>query len=190
MRLGPSWRTTRAFALGSSPSRFTPAAVSLVMPCPLKGFHMSDAAEVYRGFIEAVNNKDLVAAGSFVAPGRYRENCIGFTKGFVNWDQAKASILQVWKGLPDLRVELPYVIAAESGVVLAQGTVRGTANGRLYGAPATKRSFGANFFDFVRVEHGLIVERIQQADVLGRMKQLYGRAMGLVGLVRQQPFAS
>jgi hypothetical protein len=60
--------------------------------------------------------------------------------------------------------------------------VRGTANGRLYGAPATKRSYKANFFDFVRVEHGLIVERIQQADVLGRMKQLYGRAMAPVGL--------
>jgi predicted ester cyclase len=143
---------------------------------------MSDAADVYRAFIEAVNNKDLGAADSFVDAGRYRENCIGFTKGFVNWDQAKESILQVWKGLRDLRVELPYVMAAESGVVLAQGTVRGTANGRLYGAPATKRSFEANFFDLVRVEHGLIVERIQQADVLGQMKQLYGRAMGLVGL--------
>jgi hypothetical protein len=54
-----------------------------------------------------------------VDPDRYRESCIGFTKGFVNWDQAKASILQVSKGLPDLRVELPYVMAAESGVVLA-----------------------------------------------------------------------
>jgi hypothetical protein len=34
----------------------------------------------------------------------------------------------------------------------------------------------------VRVDDGLIVERIQQADVLGQMRQLYGKAVGLVGL--------
>lgn len=28
----------------------------------------------------------------------------------------------------------------------------------------------------------MIVERVQQADVLGQMRQLYGRAFGLVGL--------
>lgn len=67
-------------------------------------------------------------------------------------------------------------------MVLGQGTVRGTATGRLYGAPATKRAFEANFFDYVRVEEGRIIERIQQTDVLGQMKQLYGAAFGLVGL--------
>ena len=54
--------------------------------------------------------------------------------------------------------------------------------GRLYGAPATKRSFEASFFDYVRVQDGLIIERVQQADVLGQMRQLYGKALGLVGL--------
>lgn len=34
----------------------------------------------------------------------------------------------------------------------------------------------------VRVEDKLIVERVQQADVLGQMRQLYGKAFGLVGL--------
>jgi hypothetical protein len=29
---------------------------------------------------------------------------------------------------------------------------------------------------------GRIIERVQQADVLARMRQLYGRALGLVGL--------
>jgi hypothetical protein len=59
--------------------------------------------------------------------------------------------------------------------------VRGTATGRLYGAPATKRSFEANFFDYVKVDNGLVVERIQQADVVSQMRQLYGKAVGLVG---------
>ena len=139
------------------------------------------AAEVYRGFIEAVNGQDLEAAGRFVDAASYRENCVGFTRGFVGWEQAKESVRQVWKGLPDLRVELASILA-DDDVALAHGTVRGTATGRLYGAPATKRSFEASFFDYVRVHDGRIIERVQQADVLGQMRQLYGRALGLVGL--------
>ena len=138
-------------------------------------------AEVYRGFIEAVNRQDLEAAERFVDATRYRENCVGFTHGFVGWDEAKASVRQVWKGLPDLRVELAQILA-DGDVALAHGTVRGTATGRLYGAPATKRPFEASFFDYVRVEDGQIIERVQQADVLGQMRQLYGKTLGLFGL--------
>ncbi len=85
------------------------------------------AADVYKGFIEAVNRQDLEGAGRFINAARYRENCVGFTRGFVGWEQAKESVRQVWKGLPDLRVQL-------------------------------------------------------EADVLGQMRQLYGKALGLVGL--------
>jgi predicted ester cyclase len=137
--------------------------------------------EVYRGFIDAVNNQDLTDAERYIDKQRYRENCVGFTHGFVAWDEAMASVRKVWKGLPDLRVELSDVLADEH-VAIAHGTVRGTATGRLYGAPATRRTYEASFFDFVRVENGRIVERVQQADVLGQMKQLYGTALGLVGL--------
>ena len=139
------------------------------------------AAEVYRGFIEAVNRQDLEAAGRFVNAARYRENCVGFTPGFVSWEQAKDSVRKVWKGLPDLRVELAQVLA-DADVALAHGTVRGTATGRLYGAPATKRPFEASFFDYVRVDDGQIIERVQQADVLAQMRQLYGKTLGLLGL--------
>ena len=58
--------------------------------------------DVYLGFIEAVNRKDLEAAGRFVHAARYRENCVGFTGGCCGWEQAKESVRQVWKGLPDL----------------------------------------------------------------------------------------
>jgi len=143
--------------------------------------HSAAAADVYRGFINAVNRKDLDAAERFVDPERYRENCVGFTHGFVRWDAAKDSIRQVWKGIPDLHVELPQILADQS-VVLAHGTVTGTATGRLYGAPATKRGYEASFFDFVRVDDGRIIERVQQADVLGQMRQLYGRGLGTIGL--------
>jgi len=139
------------------------------------------AGDIYKEFIEAVNRQDLEAAGRFVNAARYRENCVGFTRGFVDWEQAKESVRQVWKGLPDLRVELAQVLA-DGDAALAHGTVRGTATGRLYGAPATKRSFEASFFDYVWIDDGQIVERVQQADVLSQMRQLYGKALGLVGL--------
>jgi predicted ester cyclase len=145
------------------------------------GENSAAAADVYQGFIDAVNRQDLEEAARFVDAARYRENCVGFTHGFVDWEEAKKSVRQVWKGLPDLRVELDEVVAS-GDVAMAHGTVRGTATGRLYGAPATKRSFEASFFDYVRVDGGRIVERVQQADVLAQMRQLYGKALGMVGL--------
>lgn len=136
---------------------------------------------VYVGFLDALNRRDLDAASRWVDRGRYRENCVGFTKGFVGWQEATASLREVWKGLPDLHVDLASPAAA-GDTVLAHGTVRGTNTGRLYGAPATKRTYEASFFDYVRLEDGVIVEKVQQADVLGQMRQLYGRAFGLLGL--------
>jgi len=41
-------------------------------------------AAVYQGFIDAVNRQDLEEAARFVDSDRYRENCIGFTRGFVD----------------------------------------------------------------------------------------------------------
>lgn len=64
---------------------------------------------------------------------------------------------------------------ADGMVALARGTVSGTATGRLYVAPTTRRTYQGSFFDYVRVRDGLIVERVRQADILGQMRQLYSR---------------
>lgn len=66
-------------------------------------------AQVHRASINALNRRDLGATAQVVKTARYRENCVGFTKGFVDWEGAKASLIQVWKGLPDLRVDLDSV---------------------------------------------------------------------------------
>jgi predicted ester cyclase len=143
---------------------------------------MPEQVERYRAFIDALNRQDLDAAGALVDRASYRENCVGFTPGEVGWDEAAASLRKVWQGIPDLSVALGPV-AADGDRVLAHGVARGTALGRLYGAPATKRSYEASFFDVVRFAgDGLIAHRIQQADVLGQMRQLYGRPLGLAGL--------
>ncbi len=142
---------------------------------------MTDATAVYRAFLDALNRQDLDAAAAHVDTARYREDCVGYTKGAVAWDEATASLRQIWVGLPDLRVELTAV-AADGGAVLAHGRVRGTNTGKLYGAPATRRAYESSFFDYVRLDGDLIVDRVQQADVLGQMRQLYGKAVGVVGL--------
>lgn len=75
-----------------------------------------------------------------------------------------------------------HEVLGDGNTALAPGTVSGTATGRLYGAPATKRSYQASFFDYVRVHDGRIVLRVQQADIVGQMRQLYGKGLGLAGL--------
>jgi predicted ester cyclase len=98
---------------------------------------------VDKSFLDALNRRDLEAAARCVNVERYRENCVASTKGFIDWDDAKASVLTIWKALPDPRVDL-HELAEGSDYALARGTVSGTAEGRLYGAPATKRSFEAS----------------------------------------------
>lgn len=148
------------------------------------------AAEVYRRFLDALNEQDLASAAKCVDAESYRENCVGFTPGWVDWVGACASLEPIWKAIPDLHVEL-FNVADGDGFALARGVVSGTATGRLYGAPATKKRYEASFFDYVHLRDGLIVERVQQADILGQMRQLYGRTLGVVGtsamLLRQKP---
>jgi predicted ester cyclase len=142
---------------------------------------MSEASNIYRQFLEALNSRDLDAAARCVDVQRYQENCVGFTDGYVRWEEAKASLTEVWKGLPDLRVELVHVSGDERHAI-AHGIVRGTALGKLYGAPASRKTYEASFFDYVEVDDKLIVDRVQQADVLGQMRQLYGKTVGLFGI--------
>ena len=151
---------------------------------------MRTALETYRGFIDALNTYDLERAADFVDAERYRETCIGYIRGMVDWDQARESMRKVWQGLPDLRVDLVH-IASSGDYVVAHGSAHGSATGRLFGAPATGRRSKANFFDYARVADGLIVERIQQSDIFTQMRQMYGKPLGLVGLgamfLRNQP---
>ena len=44
----------------------------------------AEAVAVYRRFLDALNRQDLAAAEACVDPARYRENCVGFTDGYVD----------------------------------------------------------------------------------------------------------
>ncbi len=139
------------------------------------------ATDVYNRFIDALNAQDLDVAASCVDLDRYEENCVGFTPGFVRWPEASRSLVRVWTGIPDLRVEV-VDLHGDDTTAVARGRAGGTNTGRLYGVPATRRPYSVTFFDSVQVVDGLIVRRVQQADVVTQMRQLYGRAVGAVGL--------
>jgi SnoaL-like domain len=89
-------------------------------------------AAVYRRFLDALNRQDLTEAEAWVDPTRYRENCVGFTDGYVNWADAQTSVQTIWKGLPDLHVKL-HDLATGPDFAIARGTVSGTALGRSTG---------------------------------------------------------
>ena len=135
-----------------------------------------------RQFLAALDARDLAGAGDVVDIDRYQENRVGFTRGFVTWNAATRSLQKVWDAIPDLRVDLVEVFGDEN-TVLARGTAGGTNTGRLYGVSATGRSYRVAFFDSCEFVDGRIVRRVQQADVISQMRQLYGRAFGTVGLL-------
>src|SRR5262249_25688846 len=61
-------------------------------------------ADLYNGFLDALNRQDLAAAEKCVDVAAYRENCVGFTPGWIAWPQSRASITTIWKAIPDLHV--------------------------------------------------------------------------------------
>lgn len=132
-----------------------------------------DVVEVYRSFLDALNGCDLDRAERSVDVDRWREICVGFTSGVIEWPESRSSMEVVWKGIPDLAFE-PRHIVSDGSQVVAVGSVRGRQSGRLFGAPATGRGFEASMFDYVRVENGKIVARTQQADMFGQLRQLFG----------------
>lgn len=140
------------------------------------------ATDTYRSFLDALNAKDLDAAADHVDLDRYEENCVGFTPGFVAWPAARASLEKVWDGIPDLHVEVVDLFGDET-TALARGRAHGTNTGRLYGVPATRKQYTVTFFDSVEVVDGLIVRRVQQADAITQMRQLYGRGVGSLGVL-------
>jgi predicted ester cyclase len=135
----------------------------------------------YRRFLESLNGHDLEGAAKVVDVARYRENCVGFTPGFVSWQDATTSLQRVWTGIPDLHVEL-HDVFGDASTVLARGIASGTNTGRLYGVPATRRAYRVAFFDSCDFDDGRIVRRVQHADVISQMRQLYGRILGTAGL--------
>ncbi len=146
---------------------------------------------LYARFVDLLNRQDFETMRREVIADDYREVCVGFTPGWVDYEDGVASLKQVLVGIPDLRAEI-IDSAAEGDKVYARLTVRGTNTGAFYGAPATNRPFEVHMFDYVKIRDGKIAERVQQSDTLSQMRQIYGGALkwmsigaglGVAGLV-------
>jgi predicted ester cyclase len=130
---------------------------------------------VYARYIELLNAQDFGALDEVVDPARYREICVGFTPGWVDFPDAVASLRRVVGGIPDLNARIDDLVG-EDDKVYARLTVTGTNTGRFFGAPPTGRRFEVSMFDYARLEDGRIVERMQQSDTLSQFRQMYSGA--------------
>ena len=137
---------------------------------------------VYARYIELLNAQDFDSLPEVVDPDRYREICVGFTPGWVNLQEAVASLEKVVGGIPDLNARVDD-LAAEGDKVYARLTVTGTNTGRFFGAPPTGRPYEVSMFDYARIENGRIVERVQQSDTLSQLRQMYSGAAKKAGAV-------
>jgi predicted ester cyclase len=127
---------------------------------------------VYARYKELLNAQDFGALDEVVDPARYREICVGFTPGWVDFPDAVASLRRVVGGIPDLNARIDDLVG-EDDKVYARLTVTGTNTGRFFGAPPTGRRFEVSMFDYARLEDGRIVERMQQSDTLSQFRQMY-----------------
>ena len=72
---------------------------------------------------------------------------------------------------PDLHVTIDDLVA-EGEMVAVRATMTGTHQGELMGMPPTGKQVN---FQFISIEHlrgGKVVERWEQADMMGMMQQL------------------
>jgi predicted ester cyclase len=128
--------------------------------------------QAYEHYLELLNAQDFERLDDVVDPERYREICVGFTPGWVNFPEAVASLQKVVGGIPDLNAHIVDLVC-EDDKVYARLTVTGTNTGRFFGAPPTGRAYEVSMFDYARLEDGRIVERIQQSDTLSQLTQMY-----------------
>ena len=83
--------------------------------------------------------------------------------------------------MPDLKVEV-HELLAEGDIVALRTTFGGTSQGPMMGAPPTGKPVQIPSMVFLRIRDGQIVERWEQADLLGLMLQL-----GIVSTGEQEP---
>lgn len=152
---------------------------------------MSTASErnksLYLKYVELLNRQQIDKLPEVVDVEKYREDCVGFTSGWVSYPEAIQSVQRVYVAIPDVHIQVDELIA-EDDLVYARATVTGTNTGSLFGVPPTRKAYSVNMFDYVKIADGKIVERVQQSDNLGQMKQLYGDVLkwtgvGLAGLL-------
>lgn len=141
----------------------------------------TDNKQLYRDFIEALNQQDFGKIRQDIVHPAYHEECVGFTPGRVSYEEAEQSLKKVLVGIPDLRADIDELVA-EGDKVMAKLTASGTQSGWLFGMPPTNQHYRVSMFDYVDIEDGRIKERVQQSDNLGQFTQLLKPTLKPVGI--------
>ncbi len=123
-------------------------------------------ALILRGFEEGMNGGDLAVFDAVISAG------------YVNHDMPapgpegfKQTIGMFRAAFPDLRVEVADVIG-EGDEVAIRFTMHATHAGDFMGIPPTNKKVTLGGITIVRLRDGKIVERWQNADLMGLMQQL------------------
>ena len=119
---------------------------------------------------------EVVNQGKFdVIDEIYAEDYVNHTTtsgGEIKGRQGVRDIVEQWRAaFPDVRVSLDDVFAADDRVV-TRITVTGTHEGDWRGVAPTGASVDIRIISIFRIEDGQIIERWENADMLGLVQQL------------------
>jgi steroid delta-isomerase-like uncharacterized protein len=125
-----------------------------------------DVKDPVRRFYELVNDHDLDALGALLIPGFQ-----GHAGAGADADQLRRSLEAFLHAFPDLKWEVRHLIA-ESDMVSAWITLRGTHEDVFAGVPGSGRPIKAAAWDLFRIDDGRIAELTQFCDLFTIMNQI------------------
>ena len=129
--------------------------------------------EIARRFREDLwNSGDLTIADEIIAPDCLVHARVPLTTDFVRGpDALRQLVLFYHLAFSDIRMTVDQLIA-EGDTVAARWTGRGRHSGELLGLPAARGETVTTGIDFLRFDHGQIVEGWVAWDILSLIEQL------------------
>ncbi len=134
-----------------------------------------DGAEASRqtalDMIEAINERDLDALDTVVAPNMVRHSAATPGATIESLDQFKAFLTEDFKAVPDSQVTVDTLLATENMVAI-RAIYAGTQTGPMGPFPPSDKKVELPFLGILRIEAGKIVEMWVEWDNLYMLTQL------------------
>jgi len=128
--------------------------------------------EKIRWLFASINEgRQQEAVGALAAPHFVRHDLTGALPDLTGQEGALQFLMGVREAIPDLRLEISDIMAAEDKVIVRFIAV-GTHRGVLFGHGATGRAVQINNINIYRFEDGLVAETWQLADGFGLLRQV------------------
>lgn len=128
-------------------------------------------AALVRQMIDAINQRDLDALDSLIAPDIVRHCAATAGVTVHSLDDFKAFLRSDFATVPDSVITIEHLIAQDS-LVAVHAIYAGTQKGPMGPFPATGKRFEGPFLSFIRIEDGKIAEMWVEWDNLSMLTQL------------------